>query len=131
MTFRDDIVTITTNDGTITALISDRMYPDRRHEGITDPSLVYIAFISDNNTHSRDQEGAGRTMTRVQFESWADRSRTAHELADAVETLWNGYQDDARDIGFAWKVNRLPAEYHQQLDQYRVIVDVMIEHGEP
>lgn len=131
MTYRDDIIEITLADSTVSSLIGDRLYPDRRPDNATEPLVVYRAFVSDTDEESRDHDGAGRTVTRTSFEIWAERSRTAEAIADALEGVWTAYRNMDYDIGRSFKANRISDGYYDQLNLYRVILDFMIEHGEP
>lgn len=129
--FRDDIVSITTGDATITALVGDRIYPDVIPESPVYPLIVYHAYVSDNNAMYRAHDGAGRTETRVQFDCYAERGRVAVEISDALVSLWNGYQNlTTYDIGRSFKADRVGPTWEPNLDSYRVITDFLVEHGE-
>jgi hypothetical protein len=131
MTYRDDFVTISLNDSTITGLIDERLHPDSIPAEPVYPLVIYHAFVSDSNVHSRTHDGAGRTVTRTQLDIYAERSRTAEEIADAFAARWNGKSYPAYGIGYAFKGNRISDGWQQDNDTYRVILDLLIEHSEP
>ena len=111
----------------LAAIIGTRCYPDRVPENATYPLVVYHAPISSTDAEYRTHgDGTGRTQSGVQFDCYASTSIGAETLADAVAAAWNGYSLTC-NIGFAFVANRI-AERQDDLNEYRQIVDVLIEH---
>ena len=112
----------------LAALIGTRCYPDRVPENATYPLVVYHAPISTTDEEYRTHgDGTGRTQSTVQFDCYATTGLDAETLADQVKAAWNGYSSGDCDIGFAFIQNAI-AERQEDLNEYRQIVDVLIEH---
>jgi len=112
-----------------TALIASRCYPIVLPENVTLPAISYL-LVSATNDEYRDHDGATeREVSRVQFNCWAATGDAASALGDQVRDAWDGYKDGC-DVGYAFQANRISLR-DAGLNQYREIVDVMIEHPIP
>lgn len=130
MTISDTIYTICSNDATLTALVADRVYRTRE-QPTGYPQLVYHVPISDDDSEYRDHDGGnpGRAVVVAQFDCLAETANDADDLANALISLWNGYQSSTYDIGYAFKDNRIDDGFQPGSDVFRVIVEIRIEIG--
>lgn len=129
MSLSGDVYTVCANNSALTNLVDDRIYLSRQ---ITDtcPQLVYHAPIAFDNVAYRTQnEPPGRAVHTVQFDCYGETANDAESVADALIALWDGYQSDSPDIGYAFVDNKIDDGYSPTLENYRIIVDVTIETG--
>ena len=129
MTLRETIFDRCTGHAGTTALIASRCYPVVLPENVTLPALSYIR-VSSVNEEYRDRDGVTqREVSRVQFNCWAETGDGAAALGDQIRSAWDGYSDDCT-VGYAFQANRLSTR-EPGLNQFREIVDVLIEHPVP
>lgn len=129
MTFREDVYSRCTTHAGIAALIDTRCYPDRLPENITYPAISYIAPVSqdDSDYRTHDTGPVPRTVSRVQFNCFAETGDGAAALADQVMAAWSGYTDGCT-FGYAFIANRISTR-DDPINAYRTIVDVTVEHA--
>ena len=113
----------------LTTLIGTRCYPDRVPERATYPLVVYHAPIASDDSAYRTHATATRhTDSLVQFDCYATTSAGAESVADAVVNAWNGYYTTTNcNVRRARVQNRIH-DRQDDLNEYRVIVDVLISH---
>ena len=130
MSLREEIFTRCTTHAGLSGLIESRCYLNSLPEDVTYPCVVYYDVSSTDNEyrdHDAKNIGVERTVTRVQFNCYDDTSDGARAVSDQVVSAWDGYADDCT-LGRCFIANRLSDRWQTQIDQYREIVDVQIEH---
>lgn len=87
-TLKAGIFTAMNADSTLTALLVDRIFPDRANQ--TD-SLPYITYNIRTELGVHHQTGVdGLALTEVQFSIWAASSESRQSVKDAVRDLFDG-----------------------------------------
>ena len=116
----------TSHAGTL-ALITTRVYPDLVPESPTYPLIVYHRISADDGDYRDHDAPTTREVSRVQLDCYDDTSDGAADLADQVQTAFNGWSSGST-VGWAFRANRI-ADYDTALKVYKQIVDVRIEHS--
>lgn len=115
-------------NGTISGLVSTRIYPLILPKSPTMPALVYHK-VSGPRVH--DLDGAsGRALPRIQIDSWADTYTGAQALAAAVRGSLDGYNGLLTTIRATFKLDNEIDDYEEDTKLYRVIQDYIISHTE-
>jgi len=124
-TIEETIFARCTTHAGISALIDARCYPERLPENVTYPALVYTRISSSAaQFRTHELESVGLDDARFQFDSYAETSKGAKDLADQVFAAWDGYRDECV-VGYARQVNRR-ATRQDSINVYREISDVMM-----
>ena len=129
MTLRTTIYSRCTTGGHagLSALISTRCYPDTVPEDANTGKFVVYHLISQDDASYRDRSGATlRANSRVQFDCYDATGAGADALGEQVKAAWNGWTSGC-DVSRTRVLNRSQV-YHEALDRYRQIVEVIIEH---
>jgi hypothetical protein len=129
MTLRETIYNRCTGHAGTAALIDVRCYPVVLPENVTLPAISYVLVSADSSEYQTHDGATPREVSRVQFNCWAATGDAAAALGDQVRAAWDGYKDGC-DVGYAWQANRLSTR-EPALEQYRDILDFMIEHPIP
>lgn len=126
MTFlRGDLQEFLTSSATISGLVANRCYPDILPQNVTFPALTYSQV---SGVRVRDLDGpTGRARLRVSISSWSQNYMQAHQLADAVRVLLDGYAGavDATSVGNVILDNELDL-FEEDIPGYRVVQDYII-----
>lgn len=136
MSFKSEVYDRTSGFGAVDTIVDGRVYPTRIPADPTFPLIIFTGPVSDDDGDSRTHDNKNlpttRTVSRVQFECYAETAIEASALADAIEACWSGYSTIGADcyFGYCFKANRI-ATRHDSLDKYLEIVDVMMEHETP
>ena len=129
MTLADDVYTVCSGDATLTGLVGDRIYAWRQMTGDF-PQVVYTPPVAYDDSAARDHDGdVTRADVIVQFDCYAETGNEAEAVANALISLWSGYQSSSPDVGYAFVSNKIADGYVSSMDVYRVIVDVMMNVG--
>ena len=126
MGLRQTVYTRTTG-GSAGSLVSTRCYPDMLPENVTMPAIRYIIVSYNDATYREYGNATTRATHRVQFDCYSETVDGAAELADAVRTDWDGYSRGTA-VGRARVANRIDDGWNDDINAYRWIVDVMVEH---
>lgn len=87
-------------DAPIAALAGDRVYPGRRPQGSTFPSIV-CTRISGQPLYV-DEGRAGLLDARMQVDCWAQTYTEAKTLARAVDTLLSAFSGVFAGVNFSY-----------------------------
>lgn len=80
---------VLSNDGTVSGLVSTRVYPDQAPEGSSVPYVVIHRIVG---TEEKAKGGVEPTKeTRLQVDCFAGTKDGANDLADGVESALKGY----------------------------------------
>ena len=117
-------------DGTISGLISVRLYPSKMPQNPKFPLMVYTK-ISGFREH--DMDGSTIATPRMQYDSWASTYAGAKALADALRERLDSYTglvgSPAETVHFAYLLNERDF-YDDDLLVFRVSMDFEIFHDE-
>ena len=131
MTLRETVYSRCTTHAGLSALIGTRCYPERLVENATYPAVSFIAPVSRVDdlyrTHSNVNSPVTRAVSRVQFNCFDATGDGAEDVADQVVQAWSAYKSGC-DVGSAFIANRISTR-EDELDAFRMIVDVIIEHS--
>lgn len=114
---------------TVSALVSDRVYPFRLPEGTALPAIAYQR-ISAQRTYTFDAFGTPAwTRARIQFSCWGSTALEAIEVGEALLLSLSGYEGDMSGelIGSAMAEFELD-DYQSQDRLYRRLLDVFISY---
>jgi hypothetical protein len=115
-------------DGTISGLVSTRIFPLMLPQNPTYPALVFRR-ISGPRMH--DLQGSiGRGTARLQIDSWATGYLGAQALAAAVRSSLDGFTGMLTSLHAVIKLDNEIDDYDDDADKYRVIQDFRIIHTE-
>jgi hypothetical protein len=125
MSLESAIHAIGTNDATLNAIISGRMYREVLPNGATLPALLY-QIISGRPYLAHDGD-TGVSRPRYQLSGLAADPGTAETLMDAVRTAYSGYRGTAgsRKIG-GIIVDEMRSIPERETGTFRRIVDILI-----
>ena len=98
MTIGAAIATALTNDGALTALVGDRVYPRRRP---SDEALPCVVYTRVSWPHEYVQDGVTMTTPRYQFSCYATTAEEADAVAAAVQLGRRGVVLERRLAGRA------------------------------
>jgi hypothetical protein len=131
MTLREVVYDRCVGFAGLAALIGARCYPERVPENATFPLVTFLAPVSrvdtTYRTHSNENVPVTRAVSRVQINAFGETGDSAEAVADQVVQAWSGYKSGCT-VGYAFIANRLQNR-EDALDNFRAIVDVMIEHS--
>ncbi len=108
----------------LTALISDRLYPMMLPQEPTLPAATYL-IVDDPQTYSHS--GISWRQARVQFDCYAATYLAAHNIADQVEAAINAW-GTGNPAYSGFQLSRRDMEESPELNRYRVMVEVSIDH---
>jgi len=119
-------------DGTVTGLVSSRVYPQRRPQGTAVPAIVYQNIFEETNEALATQGGIKRTRLSVEvFDKTYGATKT---LRNAVESALINYTGTTEGE----TINSLRLESAVDLDElndpasdfgyFRTILDFVIWH---
>lgn len=114
----------------VSAIINDRMWPNKLRQSPTLPAIVYQAISRPRNelTHEGD---SGLRSPRVQWSCWGKSYDDAHDLAEALSTELHGVTIELAGSRFACSsvVDEID-DHDQESGLSRVIVDTLLRQEE-
>lgn len=112
------------------SLIGTRCYPGVLPEDLNLSSVHYAVrylVVSYNDAEYREYGNAtARSKRRVQIDCYGDTSDRCAALADAVATDFDGWTN--ADVGWSRVASRIEDGWNDDIQAYREIVDVMLDH---
>jgi len=108
------------------SLVSTRCYPDMLPEDVTFPAIRFFAVSWNDGSYREYQNPTERAKRRVQVDCYASTSDGCAALADAVCDDFDGWTN--ADVGWCRIANRIDDSWNDDINAYRQIVDVMIDH---
>lgn len=127
MSLEGALVTLITSDAGMSALISNRLYPDRLP---IDPTLPAIAYqqvtLAETSAHGGD---VGYEQIGMQFRIYANTRTAALAIRDALRDTLRDY----RGVVDNEKIDRIRitnaiSDFDPGNDDYQVIVDTVVHH---
>ena len=111
MSIYSAIVTRLEADATLTALISDRLYPDEVPQDDDLPAVFYMTVSDIKDQFLTVQSPL--EAPNIQFTAYADTKAEAAEVADAIKASLNDYQGtlSTSTVQYIQLVNELPSKY--------------------
>lgn len=109
------------------SLVSTRCYPDMLPENVTMPAIRYRIISYNDESYREHRNATERAKQRVQLDCYATTSDGASDLADAVRTDFDGWTNGTA-VGWARCVMRIDDGWNDDINAYRWIVDVMLDH---
>jgi len=130
MSIESGIVSVLRADGTVSGIISTRIYPLKLKEGYALPALSYQR-VSSVREHNIDVGPIGFAWARFQIDSWAESYTDVRSLAEAVRQCLDGYKGTMGGVnagGICIKSER--DLFEEGTEIYRVIQDYLIPYHE-
>lgn len=92
------IVSLLENDAAISALVSDRIYPNAVPETGSVPAIIYT-MISDNR--EKDFDGSNEIIKqRLQLSVWSKSYATSKQITKEIIRLFDSYKGEYDGIKF-------------------------------
>ena len=116
-------------DGTVSGLVSSRIYPMKLPQGPTMPAITYSRV---SGPRVQELSGpSGLAFPRVQVDSWASTYAGVKALADAVRKALDGYRDTIASIRIGGVIMDGEVDiYEPGVEEYRVTQDYIVWHDE-
>ena len=129
MEAEEAVRTILADDASVADLVSARIYPGRLPQGVTLPAIVYQRISA---VRLNDLSGpSGFARPRVQLDLWASTYSGVKALARVVRQALDGYSGEVDGFGVADAILDEELDlYEPGVDDYRVVQDYFIWHGE-
>jgi hypothetical protein len=130
----DMVATIATYPS-VTAIVSSRIYPEPLPQSPTLPALTW-SQVSSVRVRALNDGPTGKARARITISCWANTSKSAWALADAVRQSMDGFQGWWRDtfIGSVALDNEFGIFEGEagvpNVGMYRVVQDYIISHSE-
>lgn len=86
----ESLVDILTGDGTLAALVGDRVEPAPRSQGSALPAIAYLR-VSTMTVHAHS-ENPGLKRTWMQFDVWGETAASAQAVAQALQGALEHYR---------------------------------------
>lgn len=116
----------------LVALVSTRIYPLILPQTPTLPAVVYQQ-VSGPRIHAMGDD-PGITSPRYQFSCWDDDHAGAAAVAQQIRLAFENYSGLMGGAGgvtvYHASVENMSSEYYDEAKLYRVLVEVIIYHGE-
>ncbi len=116
------------SDGTISGLVSTRIYPIKLPQNPTYPALVYRRISGPRARHLT--AASGRGDARIQVDSWATSYVGAQALSAAVRSSLHGFIGTLTTLDVAITLANEIDDYDEDAEKHRVIQDYTISHTE-
>lgn len=96
-------------------------------ENVTLPAIRYFAVSYDDFSYREYKNATERAKRRVQVDCYAATSDACATLADAVCVDFDGWTNGTA-VGWCRIANRIDDGWNDDIDAYRQIVDVILDH---
>jgi len=128
MSLESELRTRLAADGTISGLVSTRIYPLKLPQNPTYPAIVFRRISGPRLRHITGASGRGDG--RIQIDSWATTYTGAQTLAAAVRASLHGYIGLLTTLKVAITLANEIDDYDEDAEKYRVIQDYTLAHTE-
>lgn len=128
MSLETELRTRLAADGTVSGLVSTRIYPIKLPQNPTYPALVYRRISGPRLRHMTGTSGRGEA--RIQIDSWATSYVGAQALAAAVRSSLHGFIGSLTTLDVAIGLANEIDDYDEDAEKYRVIQDYTVQHTE-
>ena len=115
MSVESDLYTALTGDGTISGLVSTRIYPVVLPDNVTYPAIAYFSITMT------PQGSSGFVESRIQTDLYATTYSELKSLRDAVQALCEGRTDYTFFVG--------PESWEMGTEVYHQSLDIVIQHS--
>lgn len=117
------------NNTSVKALVSNRVYPARMPVKVTLPCLVYTNITSDSIRSLAGQDGAREKL--IQIDAWGATYNAAKSLADVVRKALDAYKGSMSSVNVqSVSIQGERDFYESESEYYRVSVDYLINFKE-
>lgn len=119
-----------TADGNISALVDDRVYPNRLPEGSTIPAISWNRVSARRiNTFDQFDDYDAWVTARIQVNCWAYNAQEAMEVGEAVVLALSGYDGDMSGqlVGSSFVDNEMDI-YEAPTKFHRRVLDFLISY---